>query len=57
MSPYFPEAFGLEAMGLGCLVDISDRVKAQTMLAEVEAEFGSFGARMHVGRADRFDRA
>jgi len=36
---YFPEAFGLEAMGLGCLVDISDRVKAQTMLAEVQAEF------------------
>ncbi len=36
---YFPEAFGRDAMGLGCLVDISDRVKAQTMLADVQAEF------------------
>jgi PAS domain S-box-containing protein len=36
---YFPEAFGQEALGLGCLVDISDRVRAQTMLAEVRAEF------------------
>jgi PAS domain S-box-containing protein len=36
---HFPEAFGQEALGLGCLVDVSDRVKAQTMLAEVQAEF------------------
>jgi PAS domain S-box-containing protein len=36
---HFPEAFGQEALGLGCLVDISDRVKAETMLAEVQAEF------------------
>ena len=36
---HFPEAFGHEALGLGCLVDISDRVKAETMLAEVQAEF------------------
>jgi PAS domain S-box-containing protein len=36
---YFPEAFGQAALGIGCLVDISDRVKAQTKLAEVQAEF------------------
>ncbi len=36
---HFPEAFGQGALGLGCLVDVSDRVKAQTMLAEVQAEF------------------
>jgi PAS domain S-box-containing protein len=36
---YFPEAFSQDALGLSCLVDISDRVKAQAMLAEVQAEF------------------
>ena len=36
---YFPEAFNYMALGLGCLVDISDRVNAQTMLAHVQAEF------------------
>jgi two-component system, LuxR family, sensor kinase FixL len=36
---YFPEAFGQEALGLGCLVDISDRVNAEAMLAEAQAEF------------------
>ncbi|MEI9929499.1 MAG: ATP-binding protein [Rhizomicrobium sp.] len=36
---YFPEAFNQNALGLSCLVDISDRVKAQAMLAQVQAEF------------------
>ena len=36
---YFPEAFSQDALGLSCLVDISDRVRAQAMLAEVQAEF------------------
>jgi len=36
---YFPEAFHQTALGLGCLVDISDRVNAQAMLAQVQAEF------------------
>lgn len=36
---YFPEAFGQDALGLSCLVDISDRVKAQAMLTEVQAQF------------------
>jgi PAS domain S-box-containing protein len=36
---YFPEAFRRTPLGLGCLVDISDRVKAQAMLAQVQAEF------------------
>jgi PAS domain S-box-containing protein len=36
---YFPEAFRQVALGLACLVDISDRVKAQAMLAQVQSEF------------------
>lgn len=36
---YFPEAFNQNALGLSCLVDISDRVKAESMLAEIQAEF------------------
>ncbi len=36
---YFPEAFSKSALGLSCLLDISDRVKAQAMLAQVQAEF------------------
>jgi C4-dicarboxylate-specific signal transduction histidine kinase len=36
---YFPEAFHQHALGLACLVDISDRVTAQAMLAQVQAEF------------------
>jgi C4-dicarboxylate-specific signal transduction histidine kinase len=36
---HFPEAFDRPALGLSCLVDISDRVKAQAMLAHVQAEF------------------
>jgi len=36
---YFPEAFRQHAIGLSCLVDISDRVKAQAMLTQVQAEF------------------
>ncbi len=36
---YFPEAFKEGALGLSCLVDISDRVKAQSMLAQLQSEF------------------
>ncbi|MEI9995634.1 MAG: ATP-binding protein [Rhizomicrobium sp.] len=36
---FFPEAFDEKAIGLSCLVDISDRVQAQAMLAKVQAEF------------------
>jgi PAS domain S-box-containing protein len=36
---YFPEAFRQTALGLSCLVDISDRVKAQATLAQLQAEF------------------
>jgi C4-dicarboxylate-specific signal transduction histidine kinase len=36
---YFPEAFDLDALGLACFVDISDRVAAQAALAQVQAEF------------------
>ncbi len=36
---FFPEAFDDEAIGLSCFVDISERVKAQAMLAAVQAEF------------------
>jgi C4-dicarboxylate-specific signal transduction histidine kinase len=35
----FPEALRHEALGLACLIDIRDRVKAQAMLARVQAEF------------------
>jgi signal transduction histidine kinase len=35
----FPEAFGDNALGLSCFVDISDRVKAQAALAQLQAEF------------------
>ncbi|MEJ1968259.1 MAG: ATP-binding protein [Rhizomicrobium sp.] len=36
---YFPEAFGRSALGLSCLVDVSDRVAAQAALSQVQAEF------------------
>src|SRR6202044_3894486 len=36
---YFPEAFSKNAVGLSCLVDISDRVRARTALAQLQAEF------------------
>jgi PAS domain S-box-containing protein len=35
----FPEAFQDNALGLSCFVDISDRVKAQAALAQLQAEF------------------
>jgi PAS domain S-box-containing protein len=36
---HFPEAFEREALGLGCMLDISDRVEAQTKLSRIQAEF------------------
>jgi PAS domain S-box-containing protein len=36
---HFPEAFQENALGLSCFVDISDRVKAQAALAQLQAEF------------------
>jgi C4-dicarboxylate-specific signal transduction histidine kinase len=39
----FPEALHDHALGLACLVDISDRVKAQEMLARLQAEFAHAG--------------
>jgi signal transduction histidine kinase len=36
---HFPEALSQTAIGLACLVDISDRVKAQAMLTQVQSEF------------------
>jgi PAS domain S-box-containing protein len=36
---HFPEAFHDNALGLSCFVDISDRVKAQAALAQLQAEF------------------
>jgi PAS domain S-box-containing protein len=36
---YFPEAYEQEALGLSCLVDISDRVGAQAKIARMQAEF------------------
>jgi PAS domain S-box-containing protein len=35
----FPEALRFEALGLACLINIDDRVKAQAMLSHVQAEF------------------
>jgi PAS domain S-box-containing protein len=35
----FPEAFQDNALGLSCFIDISDRVKAQAALAQLQAEF------------------
>ena len=35
----FPEALKYEALGLACLVDVTDRVKAQATLAQVQADF------------------
>ncbi|MEI9983843.1 MAG: ATP-binding protein [Aliidongia sp.] len=35
----FPEALRHEPLGLACLIDITDRVKAQEMLTQVQAEF------------------
>lgn len=35
----FPEALKHEPLGLACLVDITDRVKAQATLAQVQADF------------------
>ena len=34
----FPEALKYEPLGLACLVDVTDRVKAQTTLAQVQAD-------------------
>lgn len=39
----FPEALHDHALGLACLVDISDRVKAQEMLARLQTEFAHAG--------------
>jgi PAS domain S-box-containing protein len=36
---HFPEAFDDNALGLSCFVDISERVKAQAALAQLQAEF------------------
>jgi PAS domain S-box-containing protein len=36
---HFPEAFHDNALGLSCFVDISERVKAQAALAQLQAEF------------------
>jgi PAS domain S-box-containing protein len=35
----FPEAYQDNALGIACLIDITDRVRAQEMLAQVQAEF------------------
>jgi PAS domain S-box-containing protein len=35
----FPEAFSDDALGLACFVDITDRVKAQATLAQLQSEF------------------
>ena len=35
----FPEAFQDNALGLSCFINISDRVKAQAALAQLQAEF------------------
>ncbi len=40
---HFPEALSQTAIGLACLVDISDRVKAQAMLTQVQSEFAHAG--------------
>jgi C4-dicarboxylate-specific signal transduction histidine kinase len=39
----FPEAFCHEPLGLACLIDISDRVRAHEMLRQVQAEFAHAG--------------
>jgi PAS domain S-box-containing protein len=36
---YFPEALRQVPLGLACFLDISERVSAQTMLAQVQSEF------------------
>ena len=36
---HFPEAYEREALGLICMLDISDRVEAQTKLSRMQAEF------------------
>jgi PAS domain S-box-containing protein len=36
---HFPEALRQTAIGLACFVDISDRVKAQAMLTQLQSEF------------------
>ncbi len=36
---HFPEAYEREALGLICMLDISDRVEAQTKLSSMQAEF------------------
>jgi PAS domain S-box-containing protein len=36
---HFPEALNQTAIGLSCLVDISDHVKAQAMLTQLQGEF------------------
>jgi PAS domain S-box-containing protein len=36
---YFPEALQKVPLGLACFLDISERVSAQTMLAQVQSEF------------------
>jgi PAS domain S-box-containing protein len=35
----FPEAFSDDALGLACFIDITDRVKAQAKLAQLQSEF------------------
>jgi PAS domain S-box-containing protein len=35
----FPEALRFEALGLACMINIDDRVKARAMLSQVQAEF------------------
>ncbi|HEY6621173.1 MAG TPA: ATP-binding protein [Steroidobacteraceae bacterium] len=35
----FPEAFSDDALGLACFVDVTDRVAAQTTLAQLQSEF------------------
>jgi C4-dicarboxylate-specific signal transduction histidine kinase len=36
---YFPEAFQNEPVGLACLVDVTDRIKTQELLEQVQADF------------------
>jgi C4-dicarboxylate-specific signal transduction histidine kinase len=36
---YFPEAFHNEPVGLACLIDVTDRIKTQELLEQVQADF------------------
>jgi PAS domain-containing protein len=42
---YFPEAYGREALGLICMLDIGDRVDAQAKRSRMQAEF-AYAARV-----------